>query len=140
MEHFDREKIEENLERSFEIKRQEYQIKAEKHLNNLDFERLEKIKHMSIFEISEDDLIYLGFERISHEDFEILYNYSDFDDIKIYFNRLPDRFELLAYRLEKQKDIYTVQELLDNTLLRWKLKLDRPKANFKIDWNGEAPF
>ena len=140
MEHLDREKFEKDLERSFEKEMQEYQIKAEKHLNSLDFERLEKIKHMSISEISEDDLIYIGFSRISHEDFEILYEYRDFDNIKIYFNRLPDRFELLAYRLEKQKDIYTVKELLDNTLLRWKLKLDRPKPNFKIDWDGDAPF
>lgn len=133
----EKEKIPENIWLDKDL---EYQKKAEEFINNLDFARLESIKAKSITEISEEDLVYIGFERILHEDYDVLYNYRNFDNIKIYLHRLPDKFELLGYRLKKEKDINTVQELLDNTLLKWKLKLYASMPNIKIDYSEEDLF
>ena len=127
MDEFEKKRIENELKNSFEKRMREYQRQAEEYMDSLDFKRLESIKSKDIVGITEDDLIFIGFERIKEDNFDILYNYRDFDNIKIYFHRLPDRFEQLGYRLLKERDIYTVQELLDNSLLRWKLKIDIAK-------------
>lgn len=82
MNEFEKNRLEKALEDSFEKDMREYQKQAEEFIDNLDFKRLESIKSKTITEITEDDLIYIGFERISDDNYDIIYNYRNFDNIK----------------------------------------------------------
>ena len=141
MDKFDKEKFEKELERSYYEDLKKYQKQAEEYINSLDFERLEEIKKKTVQSITEEDLEFIGFQRIHDDEFEVLYNYTDFNNIKIYFHRLPDRFEELGFRLRKEMDIFTIEELLERSLTRWRLRLNENKPpNFKIDWDEKSPF
>jgi predicted GNAT family acetyltransferase len=117
-----------------------YNMRAEKYINSLDFSRLSEIKEKNINDVTQSDLIFLGFEKCNHEEFEELYAFRDFDSIKIYFNRVADGFEKRGFGLKKEQHITTVKELLENSLTDWKLRMNREFDNVKINWTNEPPF
>ncbi len=74
--------------------------------------------------LTEDDLESIGFQKTQHEEIEDLYAFEDLTHLKIYVNRIGNKFELRGLMLRKEKDIYTTNELLEETLLKWKLKIN----------------
>lgn len=108
--------MEDNFEHS-------YEEKAEHLIDTLDFNKLAKIKKKDLKELTDDDLGFMGFQKISHDEINDLYNFEDLDHVKVYVNRIGDKFELRGYMLRKEKDILSTAELLDETLTKWKLKM-----------------
>lgn len=103
--------------------KKEYQEKAEHLVDTLDFNKLASIKRKPLMELTDEDLEFIGFNKIRHDEIENLYCFQDLNYIKVYVNRVADKFELRGFRLRKDKDILTTAELLDETLTKRKLKL-----------------
>jgi hypothetical protein len=140
MESIDRKEFENYMKKVLDERHELLKEKAEEFINSLDFEKLSVIKSKNISEISQQELEYLGFNKIDHEDFEEIYAYRDFDGIKIYFNRIENGFEKRGFMLKKELEIYTTTELIEHTLTNWKLKLNDEKNPFMINWDEEPPF
>ena len=102
---------------------QPYEEKVAHLIDTLYFNKLAVIKRKDLKELSDEDLEFIGFNRIKDDEIENLYCYEDLDHIKVYINRVGNKFELRVYRLMKLKDINTTTELLDETLTKWKLKM-----------------
>ncbi|MFK7936874.1 MAG: hypothetical protein AB8G22_25395 [Saprospiraceae bacterium] len=128
------------MKRQFKEQQDEYKRKAEEHINKLDFNRLQEIKTKKLSKINQDDLEFIGFKRQQSEDFDEFYCYQNFDLSKIYFNRKGEKFELRGFRLKKEKDILTTEELLENSLINWKLRMNIEEREFKVSWDSEPPF
>jgi len=101
----------------------EYQEKAKHLIDTLDFVKLAEIKRKPLMDLTDEDLEFIGFNKVRDDEIENLYCFRDLDNIKVYVNRVADKFELRGFRLRKDKDILTTAELLDETLTKWKLKL-----------------
>jgi hypothetical protein len=101
----------------------EYPEQAEQLLRELDFEKLAEIRKKKLQDLTEADLETLGLCPMAHEEVGGLYFCSDLNNIKIYLNRVNDKFELRGYRLRKEKDILTTAELFDETITKWRLKM-----------------
>jgi hypothetical protein len=108
--------MEDNFEQSYDEKRTHL-------IDTLDFNKLAEIKKKTLIELTEEDLVFIGFQKITHEDLDNLYCFEDLGHLKVYVNRVPNGFELRGYMLRKTKDITTTSELLDETLTKWKLKI-----------------
>ncbi len=93
-------------------------------IDTLDFNKLAEIKKKELKDLSEADLEFMGFVRIKDDEIVGLYCFEDLDHIKVYLNKVGDKYELRGYRLMKLKDITTTTELLDQTLTKWKLKME----------------
>ena len=87
-------------------------------------QRFKDIQKKQLSEVDDDDLTFLGFVKVEHKDFANLYHYKDFDLIKKYFIKEGDEFEMRGFRLDKEKNINSVQELIDNYLIYWRLKIN----------------
>ncbi len=105
---------------NFELK---YDEKVAHLIDTLDFNKLAEIKKKELKNLSHDDLEFIGFMKIKDDDLENLYCFEDLDHIKVYINKVDEKFELRGYRLMKLKDITTTTQLLDETLTKWKLKM-----------------
>ena len=108
--------MEDNFEHS-------YEEKAKHLIDTLDFNKLAEIKKKTLKDLTDEDLEFMGFCKITHEEIENLYNFEDLDHVKVYVNKIGDKFELRGYMLRKEKDILTTAELLNETLTKWKLKM-----------------
>lgn len=100
-----------------------YNEKSKHLIDTLDFNKLAEVKKKVLKDLTEEDLHFIGFEKRIHEDFENFYSFEDLDHVKVYVNRVHDKFELRGYLLKKIKEINTTTELLDETLTKWKLNL-----------------
>jgi hypothetical protein len=102
----------------------EYQYKVQTFLDDLDLIRLSEIRHKPLDDLTEIDLEFIGFVKIKDDEgeWEHFYSFRDLNGLKKYFVRLPGKFELRGFRLKKEADILTTKELLDSSLLSWKLK------------------
>ena len=73
-----------------------------------------------------------------------LYAYENLDGGKIYFNRTDNGFEKRGFRLKKLSNISTTEELIEHSLIDWRLKLNREPIDwekwFKDIKNSEIPF
>ena len=101
-----------------------YQDKSKQYLDNLDFKTLEAVKSKELKDLTDEDLLTIGFRKITHDEFDDIFCYEDLDGIKIYVNRIGHKFELRGFRLRKEKDINSTTELLDETLTKWRLKME----------------
>jgi len=101
----------------------DYDKKAEHLINTLDLNKLSEIKKKDLKALSDSDLEFIGFNKITHDEIPNLYCFEDLDHIKVYVNKVDTGFELRGYMLRKMKDINTTTELLDETLTKWKLKM-----------------
>lgn len=90
----------------------------------INIRRFRDLQNKQLSEIDDNDLTFLGFVKVENKDIANLYNYKDYDYIKKYFNKVDDKFEMRGFRLEKEKDINSIQELIDNSLINWKLKIE----------------
>ncbi len=108
--------MEDNFENTYEEK--------SKHLiDTLDFNKLAEIKKKELKDLTNDDMEFMGFNKQPHEEIKELYGFEDLDHVKVYVNRVGDKFELRGYMLRKTKDILSTSELFDETLTKWKLKM-----------------
>ena len=111
---------EDDLVNDFE---RDYSERAEQLMSHLDLKKLSEIKSKRLQELTDEDLEAIGLCSIAHDEIDNLYFYTDLNAVKIYLNRVGDKFELRGYQLRKLKDILTTEELLDETLTKWKLKM-----------------
>lgn len=100
-----------------------YQELVNSEINNLNFQLLQKLIAKPLSELTEEDLITIGLERTSDKNFKLIYNYRDLNNVKKYITITDTCFELREFMLEKTKDIHTTEELLDELLIKWKLKM-----------------
>jgi hypothetical protein len=100
----------------------DYDERAAEHMEQLDFEKLARIKSKQLNELTDEDLESIGIYRTAHEEFEYLYSYCDLDSIKVYFTKSGDKYELRRWKLQKEKDVTSTTELLEETLFKWRLK------------------
>lgn len=100
-----------------------YEDRSRQYLDNLDFTTLEAIKAKSLQDLTDDDLSKIGFTKVNHDEFEDFFFFQDLNGLKVYVNRVGDRFELRGFMLRKEKDITSTAELLDETLTKWRLKM-----------------
>jgi hypothetical protein len=101
----------------------DYAERATQLMGRLDFNKLSEIRNKRLQDLTDEDLGVIGLCPITHDEIINLYCYTDLDAVKVYLNRVGDTFELRGYRLRKEKDILTTEELLDETLTKWKLKI-----------------
>src|ERR1700739_3729235 len=109
---------EDDLVNDFE---RDYSERAEEFMSHLDLNKLSEIKSKQLQELTDEDLEIIGLYSIAHDEIDNLYYYTDLDAVKVYLNRVGNKFELRGYQLRKLKDILTTEELLDETLTKWKL-------------------
>jgi hypothetical protein len=100
-----------------------YEERSKKYMDSLDFEKLNQIKTKELKDLTDDDLLEVGLRKVRHDELENLFCYEDLNGVKVYVNRVDDKFELRGYRLRKEKDINSTTELLDETLTKWRLKI-----------------
>jgi len=100
-----------------------YEEKAEHLIDTLDFNKLAEIKKKQLRDLTDADLEFMGFYKVNHEEIPHLYNFEDLNYVKVYVNRVGEKFELRGYMLRKIKDINNITELFDETLTKWKLKM-----------------
>jgi hypothetical protein len=100
-----------------------YREKADELLKALDFAKIEEVRKKELKDLTEEDLVAVGFTRITHDEIDNIYSFEDLDHVKIYVNKVADKFELRGYMLRKTKDILTTAELFDETLSKWKLNM-----------------
>lgn len=102
---------------------QDYEERSKDYMDNLDFEKLNEIKLKELKDLSDDDLLAVGFTQVKHDEISNLFFYEDLNGVKVYVNRIGEKFELRGFRLRKEKDITSTTELLDETLTKWRLKM-----------------
>lgn len=100
----------------------DYEERAAEHMDQLDFEKLACIKSKQLNELTDEDLESIGIYRTPHEEFEYLYSYCDLDLVKVYFTKSGDKYELRRWKLQKEKDVTSTTELLEEMLFKWRLK------------------
>lgn len=100
-----------------------YEDRSSQYLDKLDFAALEAIKAKKLRELTDEDLSKIGFTKVNHDEFEEFFSYEDLNGLKLYVNRVGDGFELRGFMLRKEKDINSTEELLEETLTKWRLKM-----------------
>jgi hypothetical protein len=101
----------------------DYEERSKEYMDNLDFQKLDAIKSKELRDLTNDDLLTLGFKEVNDDGVDSLFCYEDLNGIKVYVNRVGDKFELRGFQLRKEKDINSTAELLDETLTKWRLKM-----------------
>jgi hypothetical protein len=109
---------------SFDRYFRDYSEKQKEYLDKLDFEKLAEIRSKDLKDLTEGDLLAIGFQKVDHDEIENLYCYADLNGIKVYIEREGQSAALLGYQLRKIKDLYSTVELLDETLTKWRLKME----------------
>ena len=107
-----------------EAERQEYLERAQRLINRLDFKKLAEIREKPLETLTEDDLFAIGFLHHPSQEFEKLYYFSDLDNIKVYLTIEDGIYNVRRYRLQLDKTVSTTAELISETLINWKLKMD----------------
>jgi hypothetical protein len=101
-----------------------YGKKADALIKELDFDTLSALGKKELCDLTEDDLFALGFEHSQNEDFDRLYFNEDLEHMKIYLSIENGSYELRGYMLRKLRDIHTTEELIHETLIKWRLKME----------------
>ena len=104
-----------------------YDEKSRKYVDDLDFQKLAEIRSKALKDLTDADLLTIGLRKINHEEIERLYCYEDLNGIKVYVSFENDGVELLGFMLKKLKDINSTSELIDETLTKWRLKMEDGK-------------
>jgi hypothetical protein len=103
----------------------DYKDRAQKLLNeNIDLNKLSEVTKKTIDTLTEDDLASIGCERQHHEEFKELYAIENLDHVKIYLTREDGQYDLRGYRLRLIKPINSTHELIEEVLIKWKLKMN----------------
>jgi hypothetical protein len=103
----------------------DYKDRVQKLLNEkIDMVKLSAISKKAIDTLTEDDLTVIGCKRQQDEDFEDLYAIENLDNLKIYITREDGQYNLRGYMLRLIKPINSTQELIEEVLIKWKLKMN----------------
>ncbi|HNY37225.1 MAG TPA: hypothetical protein PKI73_04485 [Petrotogaceae bacterium] len=101
-----------------------YKEKAEALLKQLDLNKLEEIKLKSLMELTDKELRIIGLEKVKNDEYKHFYCCRNCDNLKIYFIKLQDKFEMRGFQLIKHKDILTTSELIEEAVIKWQLRYD----------------
>ena len=104
--------------------RSTYKEKAEALLEKLDFKKLDEIKSKALMELTDKELNVIGLEKVENDEFERFYSCKNCDALKIYFNKVDNKFEMRGFQLMKHNDILTTSELIEEAVIKWQLKYD----------------
>lgn len=128
------------LKQSFQRWETQHKKMSEELINTLDFRKLEQIRQKPLSELNEEDLGFLELKKIQDDELDNLYSYRDFYGVKIYFNRQSDSFEKRGYALRKESDITSSEQLIEATLINWRLKMNRINRDYHFDNEEPVPF
>lgn len=98
-----------------------YKEKAEILLGKLDFKKLDEIKLKGLMDLTDNDLKVIGLEKVENDEYEHFYYCKNCNALKIYFNKVDNRFEMRGFMLKKEKDILSTKELIDEAVVKWQL-------------------
>lgn len=104
--------------------RSTYKEKAEALLEEIDFKKLEEIKSKALIDLTDEELKIIGLEKVENDEYEHFYSCKNCDALKMYFNKVDDKFEMRGYQLMKHKDILTTSELIEEAVIKWQLRYD----------------
>jgi hypothetical protein len=104
--------------------RSTYKEKAEALLEEIDFKKLDEIKSRALMDLTDEELKIIGLEKVENDEYERFCSCKNCDALKIYFNKVDDKFEMRGYQLMKHKDILTTSELIEEAVLKWQLRYD----------------
>jgi len=103
----------------------DYKDRVQKLLNeNIDLSKLSEVAKKPIDSLTEDDLAAIGCKKQYDEEFQELYAIENLDHLKLYVTREDGRYNLRGYMLRLIKPITTTSELIEEALIKWKLKMN----------------
>ncbi len=102
----------------------EYKERVQQILNEeIDLKKLSEIAQKPIDTLTVDDLATIGCKRQFDDEFSELYAIENLDHLKLYITREDGQFHLRGYLLRLIKPITTTPELIEEILIKWKLKM-----------------
>ena len=102
----------------------DYKERVQKILNEkIDLNKLSEVAKEPLDTLTEDDLAAIGCKRQYDEEFQELYAIENLDHLKLYVTRENGRYNLRGYMLRLIKPINSTQELIEEALIKWKLKM-----------------
>jgi hypothetical protein len=102
----------------------DYKARAQKILNEeIDLKKLSEIAQKPIDTLTADDLAIIGCKMQSDEEFAEFYSIENFDHLKLYLTKEDGQYNLRGYLLRLIKPITTTPELIEEVLIKWKLKM-----------------
>jgi len=103
----------------------DYKERAQKKLNEeLDLRKLSGIAQKPIDTLTADDLVVIGYKRQYNDEFAELYAIENLDHLKLYLTKEDGIYNLRGYMLRLIKPISTTHELIQEALIKWKLKMN----------------
>jgi hypothetical protein len=103
----------------------DYKERVQKILNEeMDLNKLSEVAKRPLDTLTADDLATIGFKSQYDEEFPELYAIENLDHLKLYLTREDGRYNLRGYMLRLIKPITTTSELIEEALIKWKLKMN----------------
>ena len=103
----------------------DYKERVQKILNKeMDLNKLSEVAKRPLDTLTADDLATIGFKSQYDEEFPELYAIENLDHLKLYLTREDGRYNLRGYMLRLIKPITTTTELIEEALIKWKLKMN----------------
>jgi hypothetical protein len=90
----------------------------------VDLNKLAEVSKKPIDTLTKDDLATIGFNKQYNEEFPELYAIENLDHIKLYLTKEEGLYNLRGYMLRLIKQINTTSELIEEALIKWKLKMN----------------
>lgn len=101
-----------------------YDQRAQKSLNDLDFNALSIVRKKILVDLTPEDLNTIGFVRQAAPEYEELYAIENLDHLKLYLTKEKEQYYYRGYQLRLIKQITSTEELITEALINWKLKMN----------------
>ena len=102
----------------------DYKERVQKLLNEeTDLKKLSEVAQKPIDTLTADELAIIGCKMQSNEEFAEFYSIENLDHLKLYLTREDGQYNLRGYMLRLIKPITTTPELIEEVLIKWKLKM-----------------
>jgi len=92
-------------------------------IEEIDLKKLSEIAKKSIDTLAADDLAMIGCKMQSNEEFPALYSIENLDHLKLHLTKDDGQYNLRGYMLRLIKPIATTPNLIEEILIKWKLKM-----------------
>lgn len=102
----------------------DYKERVQEILNEeIDLKKLSEVAQKPIDTLTADDLATIGCKRQYDDEFPELYAIENLDHLKLYITKEDGQYNLRGYMLRLIKPITTTSELIEEVLIKWKLKM-----------------
>lgn len=103
----------------------DYKDRVQTLLNEkIDLPQLSAISKKSLDSLTAEDLTIIGCKSQQNEDFQELYAIENLDSLKIYLTKEDGQYNLRGYMLRLIKPINSTKELIEEVLIKWKLRMN----------------